>query len=45
MQKSQGRFSTILKGVDFLKRQQRGWKLTVGRASLSRFLYQIVFPY
>jgi len=41
----QERFGTILKGVGFLKRQQRDWKITVGRASLSRFLYQIVFPY
>lgn len=45
MQIPKERFGTILKGVGFLKRQQRDWKLTVGRASLSRFLYQIVFPY
>jgi len=45
MQILQERFGIISKGVGFLKRQQRDWKLTVGRASLSRFLYQIVFPY
>ena len=38
-------FDTAVKSFRFLKRQQRDWKITVVRASLSRFLYQIVFPY
>lgn len=33
------------KGVAFLKRQQRDWKVTVARTSLSRFVYQMVLPY
>lgn len=45
MQISETISSTISKGFSFLKRQQRDWKITVVRASLSRFLYQIVFPY
>jgi MFS family permease len=32
-------------GVAFLNRQQRDWKVTMGRACLERFTYQIVFPY
>ena len=31
--------------VDFLRRQQRDWKITVARTSLDRFAYQIIFPY
>jgi len=38
-------FGAAVKSFRFLKRQQRDWKITVVRASLSRFLYQIVFPY
>jgi len=38
-------FGAVSKGIGFLRRQQRDWKVTVGRASLSRFFYQIVFPY
>jgi len=37
--------AAISRGVSFLDRQQRDWKVTVVRASLSRFLYQMVFPY
>ncbi|MFC1965137.1 MFS transporter [Chloroflexota bacterium] len=37
--------STISKGTGFLKRQQNDWKVTVGRTSIDRFLYQMVFPY
>ncbi len=35
----------IAKGVGFLRRQQRDWKVTVVRSSLDRFVYQMVFPY
>jgi len=42
-------FKTIwelgVSGVTFLKRQQRDWKVTMGRACLERFTYQMVFPY
>ena len=33
------------KGIVFLKRQQRDWKITVIRTSLDKLAYQIVFPY
>jgi MFS family permease len=33
------------KGIVFLQRQQRDWKITVIRISLDKFAYQIVFPY
>ena len=35
----------ISKGVGFLRRQPRDWKVTVTRSSVHRFLYQMVFPY
>ena len=35
----------ISKGVGFLKRQQRDWKVTMVRTSLRTFVYQMVFPY
>ncbi|MFC1965057.1 MFS transporter [Chloroflexota bacterium] len=35
----------ISKGTGFLKRQPHDWKITVGRTSIDRFLYQMVFPY
>jgi len=38
-------FGAISKGFGFLRRQQRDWKVTVARASLERFLYQVVLPY
>ena len=38
-------FGAISKGVGFLRRQQRDWKVTVVRSSLSMFFYQMVFPY
>jgi len=37
--------SAISKGVGFLRRQQRDWKVTVARSSAERFVYQLVFPY
>lgn len=33
------------KGIVFLKRQPRDWKITVVRTSLDRLAYQIVFPF
>ncbi|MFC1966934.1 MFS transporter [Chloroflexota bacterium] len=36
---------TISKGIAFLGKQLRDWKVTVARTSLSRFVYQMVFPY
>jgi ACDE family multidrug resistance protein len=33
------------RGVAFLRRQQRDWKVTVTRTSLSRLVYQMVYPY
>ena len=35
----------IGKGLGFLRRQRRDWKVTVARTSTSRFLYQLVLPY
>jgi len=37
-----GSFSAAL---HFLNRQQRDWKVTVGRTSLDKLAYQMVFPY
>jgi len=33
------------KGLSFLKRQHRDWKITVLRTSLDKLAYQMVFPY
>ena len=35
----------ISKGIGFLRRQPRDWKITVARSSAERFVYQLVFPY
>ncbi|MFC1861358.1 MFS transporter, partial [Chloroflexota bacterium] len=35
----------ISKGIAFLGRQKRDWKITVARTSLFRFVYQMVIPY
>ncbi|MFC1943562.1 MFS transporter [Chloroflexota bacterium] len=35
----------IAKGLDFLRRQQRDWKVTVVRTNSAMFLYRLVFPY
>ncbi len=37
--------SAIAAGIHFIKRQDRDWKITVVRSSLSMFVYQMVFPY
>ncbi len=36
---------TVAKGLNFLKRQQRDWKITVIRSNSAMFLYRLVFPY
>jgi len=36
---------TISKGIGFLRRQQRDWKVTMVRTSLRTFVYQMIFPY
>jgi len=38
-------FGAISKGVGFLRRQQRDWKVTVARSSSAIFVYLMVFPY
>ncbi|MFC1982016.1 MFS transporter [Chloroflexota bacterium] len=38
-------FGAISKGAVFIKRQRRDWKVTVARTSLSKFVYQMIFPY
>ncbi len=35
----------ISKGLGFLNRQQRDWKITAARSSIHRFFYQMVLPY
>ena len=37
--------SFFSKGILFVKRQDRDWKITVVRTSFERLAYQIVFPY
>jgi len=37
--------AAISKGIGFLRRQQRNWKVTVARTTLDRFFYHIIFPY
>ena len=36
---------SITSGAAFVRRQQHDWKVTMGRACLERFTYQMVFPY
>ena len=45
MRTSQAMVGAISKGVGFVRRQQRDWKVTVVRSSVERFVYQLVFPY
>jgi len=35
----------VSRGISFIKRQQRDWKVTVLRTSLDKLAYQMVFPY
>ena len=37
--------SFFSKGIFFVKRQERDWKITVVRTSFEKLAYQIVFPY
>jgi MFS family permease len=37
--------AVLQRGLSFVKRQERDWKVTVLRTSLDRFAYQTVFPY
>ncbi len=37
--------SAIAAGINFVRRQDRDWKTTVVRSSLSTFFYQMVVPY
>ena len=37
--------SAIAAGISFVRRQDRDWKITVVRSSLSTFFYQMAFPY
>jgi MFS family permease len=39
------RFGSFSAGLHFINRQQRDWKVTVGRTSLDKLAYQMVFPY
>ena len=45
MRAGEATVGAIAKGVGFLRRQQRDWKVTLARSSLHRFIYQMVFPY
>jgi len=45
MQIAEKTFSAISKGAGFFRRQQRDWKVTVVRSSLSMFFYRMVLPY
>jgi MFS family permease len=37
--------SPLVRGIAFMQRQQRDWRVTVARTSLDKFLYQMIFPY
>ncbi|MBE0665378.1 MAG: MFS transporter, partial [Candidatus Aminicenantes bacterium] len=39
------RFGPFSAALHFINRQQRDWKVTVGRTSLDKLAYQMVFPY
>jgi len=45
MRAGQATVSAVLKGLGFLIRQQRDWKVTAARSSIHRFFYQMVLPY
>jgi MFS family permease len=40
-----GKSQPFSRGISFIKRQQRDWKVTVARTSLDRLAYQMVYPY
>jgi MFS family permease len=45
MPAGQAEVSAISRGLGFLSRQQRDWKVTATRSSVHRFFYQMVLPY
>jgi MFS family permease len=45
MQKNKPAVGAISKGIGFIDRQPRDWKITVARSSLARFVNQMIFPY
>jgi MFS family permease len=45
MRAGQATLGAISKGLAFLNRQQRDWKVTAARSSMHRFFYQMVLPY
>ena len=45
MRAGQTPLGPISRGLGFLNKQQRDWKVTAVRSSMGRFFYQIVFPY
>ena len=45
MRTSQAMVGAISKGVGFVRRQQRDWKVTVVRSSLECFFHKMIFPY
>ncbi len=45
MQVAEKTFVSISKGVGFVRRQRRDWKVSMLRSSLHRFFYQMEFPY
>jgi MFS family permease len=45
MPAGQAEVSAISRGLGFLSRQQRDWKVTAARSSVHRFFYQMVLPY
>ncbi|MFC2024863.1 MFS transporter [Chloroflexota bacterium] len=45
MRASEAVVTAISRGVGFVKRQQRDWKVTVARSSAYRFFYQMELPY
>ena len=44
-QPAEARQTFLDRGLSFLKRQERDWKVTVLRTSLDKLAYQMVFPY
>ena len=45
MQIAETAINAAVKGLDFLKRQQRDWKVTVVRTNSAMFLQRMVLPY
>ncbi len=45
MTANQSASGVLPRGIGFVKRQPRDWKVTVARSSIARFVYQMVLPY